>query len=61
MLSPHKAANETGAAALGAVPAEAALQHDHDRGWRRRGGKPSLVDVFGSIRSRRPARSGGGC
>ena len=52
MLSPHKAANETGAAALGAVPAEAALQHDHDRGWRRPGGTPSLAEVFGSIRTR---------
>ena len=52
MLSPHKAANETGAAALGAAPAEAALQHDHDRGWRRPGGTPSLAEVFGSIRTR---------
>src|SRR6185312_7149623 len=46
------AANETGAAALEAVPAEAALQHDHDRGWRRPSGTPSLAEVFGSIRTR---------
>ena len=52
MLSPHKAANETGAAALGAVPAEAAIQHDHDHGWRRASGTPSLAEVFGSIRTR---------
>ena len=52
MLSPHKAANETGAAALDAAPAETALQHDHDRGWRRAGGTPSLAEVFGSIRTR---------
>ena len=52
MLSPHKAANETGAAALEAATADTALQHEHDRGWRRAGGTPSLAEVFGSIRTR---------
>ena len=48
MLSPHKAANETGAAAATLDGAA----HDVDRGWRRPSGTPSLAEVFGSIRTR---------
>ena len=47
MLSPHKAANESGAAALSESEA-----HDIDSGWRRKAGTPSLAEVFGSIRTR---------
>src|SRR5215831_7231773 len=47
MLSPFRAANETGAAELKAAHAQARAQ-----GWRRASREPSLAEVFGSIRTR---------
>ena len=46
MLTPHKAANEAGAAPLDDAT------HDIDRGWRRPSRTPSLAEVFGSIKTR---------
>src|SRR5262249_5062993 len=47
MLSPFRAANETGAAELKAAHTQARAQ-----GWRRASRKPSLGEVFGTIRTR---------
>src|SRR5215471_5599144 len=47
MLSPFRAANETGAAELKAAHAQARAQ-----GWRRASREPSLGEVFGTIRTR---------
>ena len=54
MLSPHKAANEAGAARAGDVSVAAldAITHDHNRGWRRASVTPSLAEVFGTIKTR---------
>ena len=46
MLTPHKAANEAGAAPLDDAT------DDIDRGWRRPSRTPSLAEVFGSIKTR---------
>src|SRR6201987_6146269 len=47
MLSPFRAANETGAAELKAAHAQARAE-----GWRRASREPSLGEVFGTIRTR---------
>ena len=60
MLNPAKAEDADALDASDVARARAELStaaaerqvHDHDRGWRRAGGTPSLAEVFGSIRTR---------